>query len=228
MFFSDPYGRIWAQGDFSSPPFKRAGVGVPGSHDSITGRSTGFQWQYNADKSPDSDVVLQKTSRLQYRLYQFRRALRAAPDPVPVADLLPYLTPPQAALFLRMQPSEQEHAFHVLRCLVAEGRGDPHLLAAALLHDVGKALYPLALWERALVVLGKKFLPRLASRWGQGRPRGLSRPFAVAARHPAWGADLAAAAGATARACDLIRRHQSAPVADDPLLAALQAADDIS
>jgi hypothetical protein len=61
--------------------------------------------------------------------------------------------------------------------------------------------------------------------WGQGQPRGLRRPFVVATQHPAWGADLSAAAGASARTCDLIRRHVSP--ADDPDLATLQQADDM-
>jgi hypothetical protein len=169
---------------------------------------------------------LTKLSSVRYRIDQFRRALRAAPDPVPAAALQPYLTPPQAALFLRMQPSEQAHAYRVLQRLAAVGQNDPHLLAAALLHDVGKILYPLNLLERALIVLGKKFLPRLVQRWGNGKPLGLFRPFVVAAQHPAWGADLAAAAGASTRTCNLIRRHQDVPSASDALLAALQAADD--
>ena len=75
---------------------------------------------------------------------------------------------------------------------------------------------------------GKRCLPRLAKRWGQGTARGLRRPFAVAACHPDWGAELAARAGASPRTCELIRRHQNAPGSQDMLLSALQAADDES
>ena len=46
--------------------------------------------------------------------------------------------------------------------------------------------------------------------------------------HPAWGADLAAAAGASTRACNLIRRHQDPSDGSDPLLAALQGVDEES
>jgi hypothetical protein len=60
---------------------------------------------------------------------------------------------------------------------------------------------------------------------------GLPRAFATAQMHAAWGAELAAAAGASARAAALIRRHELAPpapphTAEDRLLGALREADD--
>jgi hypothetical protein len=164
--------------------------------------------------------------RLAYRVHQFWLATLATRTPVPDASLQPYLTPGLLLLFRRMLPSEQRHSFLVLQRLLAQGYTDPDLLGAALLHDVGKSLSPLSIYDRILIVLGKSFFPRLASRWGAGQPRGLQRPFVVAACHPAWGADLALAAGASPRMCDLIRRHQDPSTHDDPLLSALQAADD--
>jgi hypothetical protein len=166
------------------------------------------------------------TSRIVYRSRQFFSALWS--PKVPVADdlLCKYLTSAQINLFHRMQPSEQHHAFRVMQRLEERGQQHPDLLVAALLHDVGKVLHPLSPLERVLIVLGKKFFPRLASRWGQGTPSGLRRPFVVSAHHAAWGAELAEKAGASARTCDLIRRHQDLTVKDDPLLHALQKADD--
>ena len=125
-----------------------------------------------------------------------------------------------------MQPSEQAHASEVLARLTAAGHADPDLLAAALLHDAGKVRSPLTLPDRVLVVLGKHLFPQTVKGWGTGEPNGLRRPFVTAANHPAWGAELASAAGAAPRTCDLILRHQDVPSADDPLLAALQEADD--
>jgi len=124
-----------------------------------------------------------------------------------------------------MQPSEQRHAFQVVQRLKDNGQDHPELLAAALLHDVGKILHPLSPLERAMIVLGKKFFSRLASRWGRGAPRGFRHPFVVAERHAEWSADLAAQAGASPRTCDLIRRHQDFPTGGDPFLLALQSAD---
>lgn len=165
-------------------------------------------------------------ARLLYRARQFRLALFGPWPAVPNEALDPYLSPALIAIFRRMTPSEQAHSAAVLRRLQAAAHNDPDLLAAALLHDAGKSLSPLSVLDRVLIVLGKRLLPRLSRRWGEGEPRGLRRPFVVAARHADWGADLASAAGASPRTCDLIRRHQDFHRADDALLSALQQADD--
>jgi HD domain len=164
--------------------------------------------------------------RIAYRVHQFWLAILPSRTPVPDASLQPYLTPELLLLFHRMLPSEQRHSLLMLQRLLVHGYTDPELLAAALLHDVGKSLSPLSILDRILIVLGKSLLPRLASHWGTGSPHGLRRPFVVAACHPAWGADLALAAGASPRLCDLIQRHQDPSTEGDPLLSALQAADD--
>jgi hypothetical protein len=165
-------------------------------------------------------------ARIAYRARQFWLALTSRSATLSAGRLAPFLSPAQQALFRRLQPSEQAHAFLVLQRLQEAGQNDPDLLTAALLHDVGKTVVPLALWERVLIVLARRLLPGRVVAWGTGQPQGLRRAFVVAARHPDWGADLAAAAGASPRAVDLIRRHQQADPAGDLLLAALQAADD--
>ena len=165
-------------------------------------------------------------SRMRYRSRQFLEALLNRNIRVPDESLRPHLTPDQIGLFRRMQPSEQAHAFQVLKALVANGQNDPDLLTAALLHDCGKVRAPLNLVERIVIVLGNRLLPGAAKRWGTGEARGPRRPFVVAAQHPAWGAELAAAAGASGTACGLIRDHQDHSVSGDPLLKALQAVDD--
>jgi putative nucleotidyltransferase with HDIG domain len=105
-------------------------------------------------------------------------------------------------------------------------------LAAALLHDIGKTRYPLSVWDRILIVVGGALFPGRASAWGNGSLDGWRRPFVVRAHHPAWGAEMAAAAGSRGRVVELIRRHQDELVQeredDDRLLARLQWADDQS
>jgi hypothetical protein len=165
-------------------------------------------------------------SRLAYRTRQFWNVLPGSRKRVKTDALLPYLSPSQIVIFRRMQPSEQIHAYQMLEQLKTAGQNDPDLLAAALLHDVGKILYPLSLLDRVVIVLGKRFFQRRARRWSEGTPSRLRRLFVVAAHHPGWGADLAEQAGASSRTVDLIRRHQDISSIDDPLLAALQAADD--
>lgn len=170
-------------------------------------------------------------SRLAYRSRQFRLAFLGPWHPIPDEALTPHLSPALLALFRRMTPSEQAHSFAVLQRLIPTGdRVNPHsdhdLFTAALLHDVGKVISPLSLLDRILIVLAKRFFARRFTRWGQGKSVGLRRPFVVAAQHPAWGADLAAAAGASPGAYDLIRHHQDPSPGSDPLLLALQSADD--
>jgi len=165
-------------------------------------------------------------SRLAYRTRQFWNALLSPRKRVETEVLLPHLSPSQIVLFRRMQPSEQAHAYQVFERLKAAGQTEPDLLAAALLHDVGKILVPLSLPDRVVIVLGKRLFRRRARRWGEGTLSRLRRPFVVASHHPGWGADLAKQAGASSRTVDLIRHHQDISSADNPLLAALQAADD--
>ncbi len=164
-------------------------------------------------------------SRLAYRTRQFLNALPGTRKPVETEALLPHLSPTQIVLFRRMQRSEQSHAFQVLNLLKAAGQTDPDLLSAALLHDVGKVLFPISLFERVVIVLGKRFLPQQAKDWSEGTPERFRRPFVVAAHHPEWGADLAEQACASPRTVELIRHHQDEPPINDELLAALQAAD---
>ena len=169
--------------------------------------------------------------RIQYRIRQFRQAVIRSGKVIATERLKPYLNPSQIVLFRRMQPCEQAHAVEVLDQLRAAGHNEPELMTAALLHDVGKILSPLSLFERVLIVLGQALFPRTVERLSRGEARGLGHAFVVAAQHAQWGADLAAQTGAPAGTVELIGRHQqrlTTPPASpsDHLLAALQSADD--
>jgi hypothetical protein len=166
---------------------------------------------------------MSRLARIRHRVRQFTAAL-CRHEPVPEAALREHLNPGEATLFRRMQPSDQAHAWQVCERLKAVGQSDPALLAAALLHDAGKCLRPLSLAERVVIVLGRRFVPRRAALWSRGELHGWRGAFVTAARHPEWGAELVQAAGASARTVDLVRRHQEHDPGD-PLLAALQAAD---
>lgn len=164
--------------------------------------------------------------RFSHRIHQFWNALPFTRAPLAAEDLRPLLTPSLIDLFHRMQSFEQAHSHRVLERLRASGETNPHLLAAALLHDAGKVLHPLSIPDRVAAVLGAAILPRQARRWGERPMNRLHRPFIVAAQHGAWGAALAEKAGASPITVDLIRRHHEIPSAGDPLLLALRSADE--
>jgi len=130
-----------------------------------------------------------------------------------------------------MQPAEQVHAYQIFKRLETAGQTTPDLLMAALLHDVGKILVPLSIFDRVVIVLGKHLFRKAALRWAEGTPHGWRLPFVVAEQHAEWGAELANQAGASSLTVELIRRHYDRPVRNpdshtEHLLAALQAADD--
>jgi len=197
------------------------------------------------------------TSTARYRVEQFFRALTARISEEEVERATQILTPEAQALFHRQAVQDQRHALAVYHTLRQAGHTNPQLLAAALLHDVGKAAARLPAWQRAVVVLMERFAPRLLVRLGQGEPRGCAlslvlrpplrrrpkrpvegppkgwrRPFVVHARHPEVGARWAQEAGCSPLTVALIRRHHdrlaSCKTGEDQLLAALQAADSLN
>jgi hypothetical protein len=184
--------------------------------------------------------------RLLYRARQFWQALGATPHPEDLELAASVLTAPQLALFQQMPASDQAHGLRVLRALHEGGERDADLLTAALLHDAGKGRCPLRPWERALIVVAGAVCPACLACWGstagegiEGAPDGdygWRRPFVVAVQHPAWGAEMAAAAGASPQVVVLILRHQErlhlsgsdSETIEDRHLRALQAVDDNS
>ncbi|GAB4497014.1 MAG: hypothetical protein OHK0052_07890 [Anaerolineales bacterium] len=169
---------------------------------------------------------------LRYRLMQFWHALRQTPSAQDLEEVRALLAPPQAELFLKMQPAEQTHALRVLRFLQQQGQQHPNLLCAALLHDVGKILYPLALWQRVWIVLAQTFLPSRAHQWAQNPRNAWQKALQVAEKHPEWGAHLAAESGCESLTIQLILRHQEYPyqspnTLEDWLLTSLQVADNM-
>jgi hypothetical protein len=151
--------------------------------------------------------------RVLYRLKQFWLALTAATGAGDLEEAQRALGPQLMAVFEKMQPSEQAHSLWVYRQLrettdISDRQAYHDLLAAALLHDAGKSRYPLRVWERVLIVLGKAFFSQHARAWGGGTPQGWRRAFVVAEQHPVWGAEMALQAGAAPRVAMLIRRHQ--------------------
>jgi hypothetical protein len=169
-----------------------------------------------------------KTAR--YRVGQFFRALTARVSDEEVERATRALAPGAQALFRRQTIQDQQHALAIYGALRQAGHTDPHLLAAALLHDAGKAAARLSPVHRSIIVLLGRFAPGLLARLSQGEPRFWNQPFIVHIQHPQIGARWAEEAGCSPLTVALIRRHEEKQIIvqmeQDRLLAVLQAVDD--
>ncbi len=92
------------------------------------------------------------------RLLQGLHALFAFAQPISLDLAARYLSPEQLRLFGQMRRGEQLHSLRVLRDVLRDAES-PDLAVAALLHDVGKTRYPLALWQKTLPVLVRPLFP---------------------------------------------------------------------
>jgi hypothetical protein len=168
-----------------------------------------------------------------YRVRQFASALLAHVSPEDLREADEVLPPDAQKLFRRMSVSDQRHSLDVIHTLCGQGHTEPELLAAALLHDVGKSAARLYPWHRAIIVLTQRFAPGVLAWLTRGEPRGWRRPFVVHRQHTEIGAEWAAQAGCSPPTVSLIRRHQEslrrAPQDEEErLLVALQRADGVN
>jgi hypothetical protein len=104
---------------------------------------------------------------IAYRLGQVRQQLGfvvplSETDHKEVAGILP--SSAAQSLFRTMSPADQQHSLRVCRGLQARGCTDQDMLAAALLHDIGKAQGRVPFWTRPAIVIGKKLAPNLLTR----------------------------------------------------------------
>ena len=156
---------------------------------------------------------------VSYRLGQVRQQLGfvaplTANDYAEVERWLPESALP---LFRTMSAADQQHSLRVCRGLLACGCQEEHLLAAALLHDVGKAEGRVPFWTRPVIVLGKALAPGWLKRsmldlerLEQGDGASWQRALSYAWWHAEVGAKLAAEAGLSEQATLYIRTHHQA------------------
>jgi hypothetical protein len=150
---------------------------------------------------------------IAYRLGQVRQQLGRG-EPLSAeerAEVARWLPEQARELFDTMSVADQRHALRVCRGLQEQGCEEAEMLAAALLHDVGKAEGRVPFWTRPTIVIGKRVAPGLLSRLtcyplDEGR-RGWRRSLSYAWYHAEVGADLAAAAGLSPRTVLYIRTH---------------------
>jgi hypothetical protein len=160
-----------------------------------------------------------------YRSGQFFRGFRWALAPEEIRTVSSLLTERELLLFTAMQGRDRRHSMDMVRWVArhAPEAATDDLLAAALLHDVGKG--SLIVWDRVAFVLLGAVSPSLR-RWA-GRPDGWrwQRALWRLEHHAGLGAEMLAAAGTRPRVRDLVARHKDASAGGDEALALLMAAD---
>lgn len=125
-------------------------------------------------------------------------------------DLAAWLTPAQMALFDGMAGPDRRHGLDVVAEMRRAGVTDRDLLAAGLLHDCGKGR-SVRLVHRVAWSLGGRYGAWI---WRASSHLPTFRAGLAALRdHARRSAELAAAAGCTARTVELIR-NQEAPTDD--------------
>lgn len=177
---------------------------------------------------------------VRYRVEQFMRALTAR-HAIPerrIKRAVETLPPGARVLFVQQPVHDQRHALAVYETLLEQGHTNEDLLTAALLHDVGKSAAQASPWQRGFFVLAKRFVPWLLDQGDQpvralqGEPGNPGGPLVTYGKHPEIGARWAREAGCSALTVELIRLHErqfeACRTKRDRLLAALQAADDVS
>ncbi|QYG92839.1 hypothetical protein HC251_10630 [Iamia sp. SCSIO 61187] len=141
-----------------------------------------------------------------------------------------HLQPAEAELWGRMSRADRRHAVGVARRAQA-ALGDAAtrpVMAAALLHDVGKVEADLGTYGRVMATLSAKAAGRgTAHAWSQ--TRGITRRIGLYLLHEELGADLLALAGSDPLTVTLVREWSVDPAdrtAPAALLDPLRAADD--
>lgn len=159
-------------------------------------------------------------ARINYRIRQLRAALNPHVTPDEVAEVEDRLGPGLFPLFAGMQPADQRHCLDVYHLLREQGEGEPHILAAALIHDAGKggkAAKHIRTWHRVLYVA----LPGFVCGWLAR----VSKGFSALRDHGDATIRLAREADAGDFVIKLLLAMESHH-ADDPRVQALLAADD--
>ena len=154
------------------------------------------------------------------RIRQFREA-SLQPSAQDLQLVHEILSEPTLSLFLEQHPRDQRHGARTAQWLITNGQKNPELLAAALLHDIGKGkqrtrdrvVHVLASWSQTGQIIGK-----------HTSAIELRRAIARSREHSELGAQKLETSGASPRVIELTRLHHKPP-GTDTMLELLQRAD---
>jgi hypothetical protein len=165
-------------------------------------------------------------AKVRYRFCQGLGALRPTIPGDRDAILAEALTAPQAGAFRSLSVHDQAHCCRVYRLLRAQDAARD-LLAAGLLHDIGK-IGPdgrVRLPDRVARVVLRRIAPSVLGWLARLPASGWRVGIARAVHHPRLGAEQARDLGCTERTCWLIAHHEDVPPPDDEDLLRLVAVD---
>ncbi len=151
------------------------------------------------------------------------------PTPADVAWAESQLLEAERELWRRMSRADRRHSIAVARGAIALLEGDPHreVVAAALLHDVGKIDSGLGTFHRVVATVAAKLAGReTAELWV--RSSGITRRIGLYLKHPEIGADLLEMAGSDPLTVAWAREHHLPAdqwTIDPVVAAAIDAAD---
>ena len=144
------------------------------------------------------------------------------------------LDPDQFGLFMQLHKSEQIHAFLIFEEIEKLEVANTDHLKIALLHDIGKIVHPLSIYEKVMIVVWKKIYPQGIDDLKESDLKGWKRGLVIAKKHPEWGADLISNTSVSKDVVDIIRYHHTDEV-DEQLnskskkfLSVLKSFDDIN
>lgn len=152
-----------------------------------------------------------------YRFNQLYNAVFAKVNRQEYIWLEAVLKPDEFALFKRQTLTEQRHALDVANDIrnncqdisAAYGKKAYNdLIVASLLHDCGKSLIELHLWQR-IVIVTAGYLPVRIKNFIAARINLVDKTLVVYEQHPAWGKRLAAKAGLNENVLNLIQNHHT-------------------
>lgn len=168
--------------------------------------------------------------------HRARRFVRSLVSSAPSAEdhgwAMRFLSPAEARVFDRMPPVDRSHSIGVARAIAAHldrvglDEADPDarwILAAALTHDVGKAVAGLGTYGRVVATLsGALGGQDMAAIWADRS--GMTRKVGLYLQYPRLGADLLAVAGSDERVVAWAAEHHepeerwTVPLAEGRLL----------